>query len=74
MAFRTEQAVRIGVALVKPVVNVTWHMHTRIAQCLAKSVISVVTKIILVNVAGRMWAKAKDARVIEHNLMAGVQM
>ena len=48
-------------------------MHTRNAQCLAKSAVSVVTKIISVHVAGQMWAKAKDARVIEHNLMAGVQ-
>ena len=46
----------------------TTHMHTRNAQHLAKSAISVVTKIILVHVAGQMWAKAKDAGVIEHKL------
>ena len=48
-------------------------MHTRIAQHLAKSAISVVIRIISVHVAGRMWDKAKDTRVIEYKLMAGVQ-
>ena len=40
---------------------------------MAKSAISVVTKIILVHVADQMCTKAKDARVMEHKLMAGVQ-
>ena len=40
---------------------------------MAKSAIGVVTRIISVHVAGRMWAKAKNAGVIEHNLAAGVQ-
>ena len=73
MAARMEQAGHIEAAPIKLVVNVTRHMHTRNAQHLAKSAISVVTKIILVHVAGRMWAKAKAAGVIEHNLTAGVQ-
>ena len=73
MAAQTEQAVRIDieVALIKHVVNVAWHTHTRIAQHLAKSAINVVTKIILVHVAGQMWAKTKDAGEIEHKLTAG---
>ena len=32
-----------------------------------------VTRIISVHVAGQMWVKVKDTRVIEHNLAAGVQ-
>ena len=78
MAAQMEQAVHtevapINVAPIKCVVNVTQHMHTRNAQHLAKNAINVVTKIILVHVAGQMWAKTKDAREIEHKLVAGVQ-
>ena len=54
MAAQMEQAVRTKVAPIKHVVNITQHTHTRIAQCLAKSAINVVTKIILVHVAGQM--------------------
>ena len=58
-AAQTEQAVHtevapINIAPIKCVVNVAQHTHTRNAQCLAKSAISVVTKIILVHVAGQM--------------------
>ena len=72
-AARMEQAVCIEVAPIKLVVNVTRHTHTRKAQHLAKSDISEVTRIISVHVAGQRWAKAKDAGVIEHNLMTGIQ-
>ena len=48
-------------------------MRTGIAQLLAKNAINVVTKIILVHVVDRMWARTKDAGEIEHKLMAGVQ-
>ena len=54
MAAQMEQAVCTEVALIKCVVNVVRHMHTRIAQHLAKSAINVVTKIILVHVAGQI--------------------
>ena len=58
-AAQMEQAVHtevapINVAPIKHVVNVTQHMHTRIAQRLAKNAINVVAKIILVHVAGQM--------------------
>ena len=69
-AAQTEQAVHTEVALIKHVVSVTQHMHTRNAQRLAKSAI---TKIILVHVAGQIWAKTKDAGEIEHKLVAGAQ-
>ena len=42
IAARMEQAVHIEVALIKLAVNVTQHTHTRNAQRLAKSAISVV--------------------------------
>ena len=78
MAAQMEQAVHtevapIHIAPIKCVVNVTWHTHTRIAQHMAKSAINAVTKIISVHVAGQIWAETKDAREIEHKLMAGVQ-
>ena len=73
-----KRAVHIEVALtniapIKHVVNAVQYMCTGIAQLLAKSAINVVTKIILVHVVDRTWARTKDVGEIEHKLTAGVQ-